>query len=238
MCGFWTTWTFCMKSEPVVCLPGLQGHAAVFDPLREVLRLGSAWNAWDLPPGAPKEAAAALAERLESLGPVHVVTGSYGGCVALHLPPGTVRSLVMVGTCPDPRLLPAHVSRQVALLGGMPDVLVAGLYRIHLARSLRGDGVPRDTRQRVLANRPAVRVLLERMTAALQEQEATPVHERLLWVRGTEDALCPWDDGAVQSTWPGTHVRSAPGGHRPWASHPQAFGAILQAFWNQEVDSD
>jgi pimeloyl-ACP methyl ester carboxylesterase len=223
-----------MKSEPVVCLPGLQGHAAVFDPLRDVLQIGSAWNAWDLPPGAPSEAAAPLAERLERLGPAHLVTGSYGGLIAVHLPPGVVRSLVMVGTCPHPRVLPAHVARQVALMKAIPGALVAGLYRFHLARSLRGDGVPGDTRRRVLAHRPGVPDLLERMDAALQEQEATHVHQKLLWVRGASDALCPWDDGEVLSSWPGAQVRSVPGGHRPWASHPQAFAAILQAFWSQD----
>ena len=224
-----------MRSDPVVFLPGLQGQAAVFGPLRDVVQLGTAWNAWDLPPGDPREAAAALAPRLERLGPAHLVTGSYGGLIALQLPPEGIRSLVMVGTCPNPRLLPPHVSRQVALLRALPSFLVGSLYRRHLGRSLQGDGVPQETQQVVLGHRPGVGTLLGRLDGALQEQEAVPVPGRLLWLRGTEDALCPWDDGEVISAWPGAQVQSVPGGHRPWASHPQAFAAILQAFWSQVV---
>jgi pimeloyl-ACP methyl ester carboxylesterase len=223
-----------MKSEPVVCLPGLQGHGAVFDPLRDALPIGSAWNAWDLPPGGPTEAAAALVPRLERMGPVHLVTGSYGGMIALQLPPGTARSLVMVGTCPHPRLLPGHVSRQVALLKTLPASVVDKLYRFHLARSLQSDGVPQETKRLVLAHCPGEAILLERLQAALQEQASRHVPGRVLWLRGTSDALCPWDDEEVRSTWPGAQVRSVPGGHRPWASHPQAFAAILQAFWSQD----
>jgi pimeloyl-ACP methyl ester carboxylesterase len=238
MCGSWTTWISCMRSEPVVFLPGLHGRSAVFDPLRDVVHLGDAWNAWDLPPGGPRDAAAALAPRLERLGPAHLVTGSYGGLIALQLPPEKIRSLVMVGTCPHPGLLPPHVSRQVALLGALPSFLVRSLYRAHLGRSLRGDGVPPATRQRILDQCPGVGTLLERLDGALQDQGANQAPPNLLWVRGTGDALCPWDDGEVVSAWPGANVQSVPGGHRPWASHPQAFAAILHAFWSQEPDSD
>jgi pimeloyl-ACP methyl ester carboxylesterase len=222
-----------LAHRQVLCLPGLQGHRAVFAPLVRALGDDLSVTLLDLPPGSPIEAANALKSQLEKMpgGPWHVVAGSYGGLVGLHLDAAYARSLSLVGTCPVSSGISIGFRVQSRMAGLLPGPVKSRLYRHRLYGSLRGDGVPSDIAQQVADKSPSARVLSQRLKGAMENRPGPPQDVPLLWVRGDYDAQITWDDQLVHDHWPDARIVSVPGGHRPFASHARALAAVLRHFW-------
>ena len=119
----------------------------------------------------------------------------------------------------------------------LPQFLGDSLYRRHLSRSLADDGVDPVTAAAVCASAPSSETLKARLKGALEAEPVEAPTIRLAWVRGEEDSFSSWDDDTVTQRWPGVNVVSAPGKHRPWASHPDAFAGILFRFWDDMAEA-
>lgn len=218
----------------MVCLPGFLGDARIFEPLGPLLAARRGAMAFDLPPGGPAEAAAALAPALEAVGrPVHLLTGSFGGLVARSLPPALLASLAMVATLPDPALIPPGVRAQAALLTLAPAPLIPAIYRRHLRRALAADGVPRDLALRLVARGLDKATLLGRLRGVLRWETGPLPPCPILWVRGATDPQAP----PVEALPDVAEVTHVPGGHRPYASHPGPLFTRLERFWGEVSSS-
>ncbi len=221
------------SASTVVCLPGLQGHGAVFDPLARALESDFTVVCLNLPPGGPEGAArvleAIILERTQ--GPLHVVTGSYGGLLGLHLNLEAIRSLTLVGTCPTPQSLPWRFEVGARVATAVPRVLQGPLYRKHLRRSLRQDEVPGEVASRILAKAPTPTVLMGRVRGAREERGKISGGVPLMWVQGEQDVQVSWDEALIHEHWPHAVVATVPGGHRPYASHPKELARALRRFW-------
>ncbi len=190
--------------EPtLVCLPGFQGDARVF------AEFASRWQRRvllvDLPTGSPREAGAVLSSRLSRWidGEVDWLTGSFGGLVLRSLPDRWVGRAVLVGTLDTHARVPRKAFAARHLVNRLPGALLEVLYRTHLRRSLRSDGVSAD--------------LVERMTRRGLTAEV---------VRGRLDGVLEWEVDPPLRV-PPTTLRE-PGVHRPWASDPAGFAELLQ----------
>ena len=216
---------------PVVLLPGFRGDAREMAPLAEVL-----WDrpvfCFDLPPGAPGDAAARLRPTIDrEVGPTYdLVTGSYGGLVARGL---DMRSWATVATFPDRSHLRWSVSATRALLGMLPDALVERGYARRLRARLREDKVP-DEIGDVLGGLPAG-VLRERLDGVISGALAPLPRVPTLWILGDDDPEARYTDADVLAACPWARVARVPGGHRPYASHPGAVAAVLRLWWAERA---
>lgn len=222
------------RGVPVVGLPGFLGDSRELEPLAE--RLAERRPVWlyDLPPGAPDEAAAQLAPQLERDldRPADLITGSFGGLVARALPPALLRSLAAVATLPGPDLIPPGIRWQARVLARLPAALVERAYAHHLRGALARDGVPPALIAALCGPRPLARdTLLGRLRGVLAWRTGPPPACPTLWVRGATDAEAPWSAEEVQARWPGVSVVHVPGGHRPYASHPGPLVTALERSW-------
>jgi len=219
-------------NAPVVCLPGLLGDARVFEPLFDVLA-DTEVSGLDLPPGSFTSAAKVIAAKLEAGwdSPVHLVTGSFGGLIALSLPESSlVRSITTIGTMPDKRFFPNAMARLLHGLKPMPSTWVETLYRQHISRSLARDGVPRPLREALSQRTIRKQVLLDRLTS-IKTENPTGLDVPTLWLTGVDDDQTRWSDHDVVASYPKVIIDSIPGAHRPYASHPEALANRLRSFW-------
>jgi pimeloyl-ACP methyl ester carboxylesterase len=182
-----------------------------------VERLGRRARALDLPRGSPAQAAARIAE-----GPAHWICGSYGGLVARSLPPERVRSLVLVATLPDPSLAPRDIVWKSRMLEHLPAAMVERAYDRHTRRALELDGVEDH------GVRLDKATLVERLRGALAPVPMPRVPT--LWVLGSHDPFARWSTAEIQHFCPWAQVVHVPGGHRPWATHTEAFLAVVLPF--------
>ncbi|MCP4806825.1 MAG: alpha/beta hydrolase [Proteobacteria bacterium] len=208
----------------IVCLPGLLGDRRIFEPFRAVAWTRHDLHLLDLPPGAPREAAAAL--ELPP-GRHHLLTGSYGGLVARCLPPERIASIACVATLPHPSLCPPGIRRTTRLLRHTPAPLVEALYRRHQRRSLALDGVPDELTLRSLDKR----TLVQRLDGVLAWDLPPPPLVPTLWLLGATDPQAAWSVADVLAHRPDVEVAHVPGGHRPYASHPGPLLTRLERFW-------
>jgi len=223
-------------SSAVICLPGLLGDARVFDPLIEALQGEREITGLDLPPGSFSNAAAVSTAKLQAHWdkPVDLVTGSFGGLVALSLPKACVRSIATVGTMPDKRFFPTAMAQLLRGLRPMPSSWVEHLYRQHLTRSLEQDGVPADIRSALAQRTIRKQVLIDRLTSIRQENPRG-LDVPLLWLTGTEDGQTRWSPSEVLAAYPRAIIDSVPGAHRPYASHPEHLADRLRQFWSERA---
>lgn len=232
-----TAWGWPTPRVPVVFVPGFLGDRRIFEPTARLLADRHGVLAVELPPGAPREAAAALEEQLhEVLGTTaaRFVTGSYGGLVARCLPEARIRSLVTVGTAPARRFVPSGMVARRRALGWLPTELTEQLYRRRLALNLARDGVPEEL-CRTLARRGLTkRLLLERFDGVLDWDLPPWPDAPHLWLLGANDAEVRWTRDEILDEEPGVTLGTVPGGHRPYASHPGPFVTRLEDFWSAE----
>ena len=221
-------------STAVVCLPGLLGDARVFDPLIDVLQSEREITGIDLPPGSFSDAAAVISAKLNARWekPVDVVTGSFGGLVALSLPRENVRSIATVGTMPHNRFFPKAMAQMLRGLRPMPSSWVEQLYRQHVARTLEQDGVPSHIRTAIAQRTIRKQVLIDRLSS-IQQENPRGLDVPLLWLTGTEDGQTRWSSSEVLAAYPQAIVDSVPGAHRPYASHPEHLADRLRQFWSE-----
>lgn len=218
---------------PILCLPGVLGDALVFEPLAALLPHRRVLLA-DLPLGDPWRAAPILARRLEGLGPFHVLTGSYGGLVAHKLGEHLVASAAHVATLPDLSMREDRRLWTGRVLQRTPAPLVIRLYREHLARSLAQDGLDQAMVQRLLERTRSKEELMDRLWCILNDQlPERPPERPTLWIVGEGDTQAAWSTAEIQAAQPGVQVAHVPGGHRPYATHPQPLVARLEDFWRQ-----
>lgn len=224
-------WPGAAGRAPLVCLPGFLGDRRIFEPLAEAAEGAREIIAFDLPSGAPRKAARSLAPRLAPLAPLHLLTGSYGGLVARCLPPGLLLSWATVGTLPARGLVPTAVERRSRAMAAVPAPLLERLYRRHLRRSLRRDGVPEDLALR-LATRGLSKEELLRRARGVLAWDLDPLPPcPTLWILGATDPEAPWSPAQVLLSCPAVEVARVPGGHQPFATHPGPLLARLAAFW-------
>ncbi len=229
-----------MSNEPapsaVVCLPGLLGDARVFEPLFDVLESEREITGIDLPPGSFSDAAAVISAKLSERWdqPVDLVTGSFGGLVALSLPRANVRSIATVGTMPNNRFFPTAMARMLRGIQSMPSSWVERLYRQHLARSLERDGVPANIRTAIAQRTIRKRVLIDRLRS-IQRENPAGLDVPLLWLTGSEDGQTRWSSSEVLAAYPQAIIDSVPGAHRPYASHPEHLADRLRQFWSERA---
>lgn len=203
-------------------LPGLQGHGATLRPLAE--RLAERWTVrvYDLPDAALADALVAL--RVAVTDRPHLVACGLAGVLACRLEPGAVPSIVGIGAPvgPTPHVPAAMaVARRAGPLLGPP-------YRLTLRRRLIQDGVPTSIASKVAAaSRPPHRRL-----RWLQARPLPPPPVPALWLRGATDTRAPWTSADVARWAPQAGSATAPGSHRPFASHPQETCNHLESFWS------
>ena len=218
---------------PVVCLPGLQGLGAVFEPLEEALGREFSILAIDLPPGDPDHEALRLDQHLATQVSerFHLVTGSYGGLVALRMDLSRARTLTLIGTSPCPKLIARAFGVKAALARVLPASLQGILYRQHLSRSLAQDGVPAPLAARVVSQAPSAEILNARLANARLPRRQPPAELPLLWVSGAQDPHTPWPAAYIKEFWPQAQCQKVNGAHRPYASHAADLAPVLKAFW-------
>lgn len=221
---------------PVVCLPGIRGDARIFEPLVELVGDTARLVPLDLPSGAPALAAARLVPRLPA-GPVHLLTGSYGGLVARWLPRARVASVACVGTLPSPAWLTAGAAWRARLLMGLPDALLARLYQRHGLRSLTAAGVPERVVAAVVGRAVPATVLRARLRGVLSGHHGTVPDLPMAWIHGRSDAQVTWSPDDVRRLHPGSVVFEVDGDHFPHASDPAALWSTLCAAWFPVVDT-
>lgn len=223
-----------LDAVPILCIPGVLGDALVFEPL--VAQLADERRVFlaDLPPGDPWRAAAIIARRLEATGPFHVVTGSYGGLVCHKLPAHLVRSGAHVATLPS---LAQRDQLQVLkgrVLRKLPAAIVEPMYQRHLRESLSAEGLDPQLIERVLGRPRTKDELIGRLQCLLDDEfPERPESRPTLWILGEDDDQVPWSEAEVQAHHPQAQVARVPGGHRPYATHPEALLAHLRPFWAQ-----
>lgn len=206
----------------------------MFEPIGLTLAARRPTYALDLPPGAPRVAAAALERQLASMeiGSVHLLTGSFGGLVARCLPPERLRSWVTVATLPDRDLMPRGVKLQARLLRAMPGPLLEELYRRRLRRSLAQDGLPPDLVMRMSARGLDAETLRGRLRGVMDWDLGPLPPCPTTWVLGDTDPQARWTVAEVLARCPGVTVSHVSGGHRPYASHPAPLAALLDELWS------
>lgn len=216
-----------------MCLPGFLGDGRIFEPLAAVVAGRREVIAFDLPFGAPRRAAKALAPALETLAPFHLLTGSYGGLIARCLPPRLLRSWATVGTLPARALVPPAVERRSRAMTLVPAPLLERVYRRHLRRSLARDGVPEDLALRLAARGLSKRELTTRALGVL-DWDLDPLPPcPTLWILGAADPEAPWSPAQVLESCPKVTVTHVPGGHQPFATHPGPLLTRMEAFWDE-----
>lgn len=215
-----------VELELIVCLPGLLGDHRVFEPFLTRARQHVEAVALDLPPGSPRQAAAAL--QLPP-GRHHFVTGSFGGLVAWCLDPARIASIACVSTLPDISMCPGRIRRQTALLRALPAPLVEAMYRRHQQRSLDEDGVPPQLHLRSLDKE----TLVGRLQGVLDWDLPPPPDVPTLWLLGATDTQSRQTPVEVLRHRPDAQVARIPGGHRPYASHPGPMLTRLRRFWDR-----
>jgi hypothetical protein len=194
----------------IVCLPGFLGDVRVFEPFRRLAHDRYEVHLMGLDEAPPPVHA-------------HYLTGSFGGLVAAGLPPQRIRSLAMVGTLPDARLIPRAVRVQSRVLRRLPSPLLEPLYLHHSRRSLAADGVELDSRGL------DAETLRRRLRFVLEHAFVFP-DVPTLFLMGATDAQAP-TSGQVLHHQPRAEVGHVPGGHRPYASHPGPLLTELERWW-------
>lgn len=205
----------------------------MFEPLAPLLSPRRAVWAFDLPPCAPRQAAALILRELDELGlsEVHLLTGSYGGLVARCLPAARLVSWATVATLPDRDLMAPGVTWEARALRLLPAPALEALYRRHLRRALAQDGVPRDLALRMARRGLGRRALLARLQGVLDWDLDPLPPVPTLWVLGDTDPQARWTVAEVLARCPRVTVSHVSGGHRPYASHPAPLAELLEGFW-------
>jgi len=214
---------------PVVCLPGIRGHAGLFRDFSAQVRADQRQAvALDLPPGPPALAAARLSDLP---GRFHLITGSYGGLVARHLAAERVASLACIGTLPHPRFLQPAMARRARWICRLPDPLLGRLYRWHGRRALRADGVPEAIVDVLDASPLKPGVLRTRLRAVFDGHHGRPLQVPTLWLHGIDDPQVVWTDADLHDAVPWAASAQVPGGHFPHASHPAELWSRVAGWW-------
>ena len=212
----------------MVLVPGLQGDPGIFLPLVPCLPNRRIWG-FRLSQGGLIQDAAMLSRSLERLGieRARLVAGSYGGQVGLRLRT-SVHSLVMVGSfgrwCQVPRK--QRLMLRCAL--SLPSGFLEQRYNARLMERLLADGVPRDVAEHLSG--PGGRALQNRLRSLVGTAESV-MTQPTLWLAGQEDLQAPWTPLELKKIWSEVVVQRLPGRHRPYASHPAEFAAVLQQWW-------
>lgn len=215
---------------PIVCLPGIRGDRRVFSPLLDVAGAETPMVPLDLPPGAPALAAARLLPHLPA-GPVHLLTGSYGGLVARFLPPQRIASLACIGTLPAPTFLDPQLVGKAQGLLALPDGMMARLYRIHGRRSLQREGVPEAVVAALCDHPLSARTLRGRLRGVLSGHHGVVPPVPCAWIHGSEDAQIRWTEAQLRAAVPGVTCLEVDGGHFPHATHPAILWRTLRDDW-------
>ncbi|HCH63865.1 MAG: hypothetical protein CL927_02865 [Deltaproteobacteria bacterium] len=219
----------------VVCLPGIRGDARIFEPLTAVTG-GRSFVALDLPPGAPALAAARLVPHLPS-GPLHLVTGSFGGLVARFLPQARIASLACIGTLPSPDHLDPAMVRRARLLLPLPDRALERLYARHSRRSLQHEGLPDALIHRLVSRPIPAAVLRARLRSVLSGYHGQVPPVPVAWIHGVRDVQAHWSPSELRQAVGNVHLMEVPGGHFPHATHPTPLWSSLERGWWSTIPS-
>lgn len=205
----------------ILVLPGLQGGAAEVAPLADAL----GGLALDLPPGSPREAAAALAREID--GPVDVVGASYGALVAYGLPAAKVRRIVAIAALIHPSGVPSQQRWTARATLALPDRVLARAYRRHLRRDLVAEGVD-DAIVAALDTPRDPGSIRSRLRGVLRWDVGAPQRPPAGWILGDADPFGP----AIAATWRAyapdvPHVTVA-GAHRPHLTNTARVAAWIR----------
>lgn len=227
-----------VDAVPVLCIPGVLGDAMVFEALAAQLSPNRRVFLADLPEGDPWRAAAVMARRLEATGPFHVLTGSYGGLVCHKLPDHLVVSGAHVATLPSLEARDPVQLLKGRLLRKLPARVVEPLYAKHLQDSLSAEGLEPALIARLLSRTRPKAELIGRLQCLLDDEfPERPEDRPTLWILGDDDDQADWTSAEIQAHHPQAQVAHVPGGHRPYATHPEPMLARLQDFWTQVEQS-
>ena len=216
---------------PVVCIPGIRGDGGIFRAFADQVESSARGiMLCDLPPGAPALAASRLTGLPHRF---HVVTGSYGGLVARHLPSHRMASLACIATLPHPRHLQAGMARQARWICRLPDATLGPLYARHSRRSMRDEGVPDDLLEDIQSQPLAPTTLRGRLRAVFAGHHGRPPELPTLWLHGERDPQVVWTKADVRAACPWAELSAVPGGHFPHASHPAELHDLLEPWWTR-----
>lgn len=168
---------------------------------------------------------------------VHLITGSYGGLVARHLPPSRIASLTCIGTLPHPRHLQPAMARQAQALCLLPDAVLERVYAAHSRRSLKAAGVPDCVRAELAQEPLGASVLRGRLKAVVDGRHGSPPPVPTLWVHGVDDGQVVWSTHDLKEACPWAEQVKVPGGHFPHATHPAPLLNAVLPFW-RSAESD
>lgn len=217
-------------TTPIVCLPGFAGLQRLMEPLAEALAPGA--MALALPEGGPREAAEQLSQALP-VDKVHIVAASYGGLVASWLPAERVASLVLIGTAPDREAAGFSAVHRAFL--HLPDSVAEALYRHHLRRELRREGV--EDIESWVASCPSPASLRRRILGIASWEVAPWPAVPTLWLAGLEDDQSDWTDDRVRSGLGAVDVIRVPGRHRPHLTGACGLARVLVSWWTGLAES-
>ena len=216
------------EGPDVVLVPGLQGDPGIFQPLVTCLPHRRVWG-FRLSQGGLAQDTILLRRCLERLGieRARLVAGSYGGQVGLRLRTA-VHSLVMVGSFGRWDQVPKPQRLMLRLALNLPSGVLEQRYNARLVARLLADGVPREIAENLSG--PGGRALQQRLGSLVGSAESV-LTQPTLWLAGKEDPQAPWSSLELEEIWPEVVVQRLQGGHRPYASHPSEFAAVLEQWW-------
>lgn len=217
--------------HPIVVVPGLQGDPGIFSGLIQHLAPARPlWTFWFGSGGLVDDAEVLQANVIEyELQAADIVAGSYGGHVALKAAV-SFRSIVLTGSFPNYKALPAKSRLTLMLSLRLPVSALHALYTSRFEKRLINDGVPAEIL--ALLRCPTGLEVMTRLRS-LENLNVDQTNAPLLWLAGREDSASGWTQQTLQQAWPGATVDRVPGKHRPYASHPEAFSARVEEWWRE-----
>jgi pimeloyl-ACP methyl ester carboxylesterase len=217
-----------VKTRPVVLVHGLAGSARWWRDTEDALSQTHAVHALDLPGfGSERRAAFALAdapahvaERLEQIGPAHLIGHSLGGLVCARVAarrPELVDRLVLVAPA-------GSLTRTTIRAHAVPLAHALGTAAPSFLRLLAAEVVRAGPRTILNAARELLR------DDVLLDLRAIKAETLLVW--GERDALVPPSVGEIfRAELPNARLELLAGArHVPMVERPRAFTALLEEF--------